>query len=127
MDRKSSQANQGRKPEGLSNGARAAWWGERIRAKEASGLSRRAFCLAFGVSLTGLTYWERKFRDEGRDWGSVETAEVPRFLPVQIRCESGEAAGEGILNAWVGEVRLEVRPGFDAGLLREAVQALRGL
>ena len=127
MERRNSFSNPDRKPEGLSGERRAAWWRERILAREASGLNRRAFCRASGVSLTGLTYWERKFREEGLGPEPSETPDPPRFLPVRIRCASGEAAGGGGLNAWVGEVRLEVRPGFDADLLREAVLALRGL
>lgn len=91
---------------------REVFWRERLERQAASGLSVRAWCALEVVSYTAFLYWRRRLVQQ--------TQAAPLRL---IRVTEGETASGGL---WllVGGVRIEVRPGFDAGLLKQVVAAL---
>lgn len=91
---------------------REAYWGELLARQTASGLSVRAWCERESVRYTTFAYWRRRL--------GQPLAAAPLTL---IRVDGGEEKARGL---WVsvGEARIEVRPGFDAGLLKQVVAAL---
>jgi hypothetical protein len=91
---------------------RRSYWSERLAEQAASGLSVRAWCLGEGVSYATFNYWRGRLK--------AERAVKPLTL---IRLNDGEPAHSAF---WVsvGEARIEVRPDFDAALLRRVVAAL---
>jgi len=91
---------------------RERYWGELQERQAASGLSARAWCARETVSYATFMYWRRRL-------GRTEAVE-PLTL---IRVTDGEAVGDGLWLS-VGGVRIEVKAGFDAGLLRQVVEAL---
>lgn len=90
---------------------REGYWRELLERQAASGLSVRAWCARETVGYATFMYWRRRL---GRT-GAVERLTL-------IRVEEA-AVGDGLW-LWVGGVRIEVKAGFDAGLLRQVVEAL---
>jgi hypothetical protein len=91
---------------------REAYWRELLAKQAASGLSGRAWCVREAVSYTTFTYWRRRL--------GQPAAVAPLTL---IRVDGGEAEACALWLS-VGGARIEVRPGFDAGLLKRVVAAL---
>lgn len=91
---------------------REAHWRGLLERQAGSGLSVRAWCEREAVSYTAFSYWRQRLRQP--------PADAPLTL---VRVDGGEAGASGL---WVsvGNARIEVRPGFDAGLLRRVVAAL---
>lgn len=92
---------------------RAAWQ-ERITAFRASGQTAAAWCAAQQLKEHQLWYWIRRFRST-----TSEQPSPSKFLSVQV-CESSASP----LLVRVGSVAIEVRPGYDAALLRNLVETL---
>jgi hypothetical protein len=91
---------------------RERYWCELQERQAASGLSVRAWCAREAIGYAAFMYWRQRL-------GRTEAVE-PLTL---IRVTEGEAVGDGLWLA-VGGVRIEVKAGFDAGLLRQVVAAL---
>lgn len=92
---------------------REVYWRELLSKQAASGLSVRAWCDREAVSYTAFSYWRRRLAK-------------PQAAPLTlIRVDGGEAETRGL---WVsvGGARIEVRPGFDGGLLKQVVATLAG-
>jgi hypothetical protein len=91
---------------------REDYWRDLLEQQAASGLSVRAWCARETVGYATFMYWRRRL-------GRTEAVK-PLTL---IRVTEGEAVGDGL---WilVGGVRIEVKSGFDAGLLRQILVAL---
>ncbi len=91
---------------------REAYWRGLLARQAASGLSVRAWCARESVVYTAFAYWRRRL--------GQPLATAPLTL---IRVNGGEGNACGL---WVsvGDARIEVRPGFDAGLLKQVVAAL---
>lgn len=87
-------------------------WRSLVDRQAESGLSVRGWCAREAVGYATFRYWRRRL-------GQPSKA-APLTL---IRVMEGEVAGTG-LQLSVGEVRIEVKPGFDAILLRQVVAAL---
>jgi len=87
-------------------------WGSLLEQQAASGLSVRAWCARETVGYPAFMYWRRRL---GR-------AKAVERLTL-IRVTDGEAAGDGLWLS-VGGVRIEVKAGFDAALLKQVVAAL---
>ena len=89
-------------------------WQERLESFARDGKSVRAWCAERGIAEHQFHYWRRRLsegpaKSQGTGW--VALAVVPERAPggVAIR---------------VGRAMIEVRPDFDAGLLRAVVRAL---
>ena len=87
-------------------------WGSLLEQQAASGLSVRAWCAREAIGYPAFMYWRRRLARPG--------VEAPLTL---IRVTEGEAAGDGLWLS-VGGARIEVKDGFDAGLLKQVVAAL---
>jgi hypothetical protein len=95
-------------------------WTERIRAYEASGQTMKAWCTEHNLTLHQLKYWLYKAQRQ------EQAVSVTTFLPVTVARPSGTDAME-FLQIQVGVARIDVRPGFEPGLLRDVVAALTPL
>lgn len=89
---------------------RRAWWLERIAAQAASGWSGRAWCEQEDVSYRSFIQWRRRL---GAAAATKARLSFVRVLP--------EEANGSMVQLRVGSVRIEVRSGFDAVLLRQVV------
>ena len=96
----------------MTKSEREAYWGALQQRQADSGLSARAWCSRELVGYAAFVYWRRR----------LERARAIEPLTL-IRVREREAVGDGLW-LWVGEVRIEVRPGFDAGLLKQVVATL---
>jgi len=94
-------------------------WMERLADYRASGLTMRAWCEERQVSFHKLRYWLRTTKRN-----ESVPAVAASFVPLAV----SEAAETGaLLVVRVGETRIELEPGFNPQLLRDVVQALKGL
>lgn len=89
-------------------------WGARIAEFKASGQSVNAWCTEHNVSSQQLWYWLKKERQQ------ESTEKTVSWLPVNIS-NSGLPSS---LFVRVGEVTIEVNPGFNPKLLLEIVNTL---
>jgi len=87
-------------------------WRGQLEQQAASGLSVRAWCAREAIGYAAFMYWRRRLGQSG--------GVTPLTL---IRVTEGEAVGDGLWLS-VGGVRIEVKSGFDAGLLKQVVAAL---
>jgi len=92
---------------------RKVTWEHRIVAYKASGQSARRWCAENGVNVTQLYYWLKK----------ESTPAEHVWLPVEIKGPATESA----MTIRVGEVTVEVKPGFDPDLLLRVVKTLGAL
>ncbi len=88
-------------------------WIERIAEFEASGLSGAKWCAARGFKENQLSYWRRKLKHQ--------QPEETRWLGLDI----GEP--EPTLTIKIGQVSIELKPGFGQELFVTAVKLLRSL
>ncbi len=93
-------------------------WRQRIAAQEASGLTVAEFCRRNAVSRVGLFAWRRRLRE-----GAAGVGGAGAFGEVQAAPDPVAA----IILELSGGVRLRLRAGFDADLLRQVVRALEPL
>ena len=94
---------------------------------EQSGLRRKEFCAAHGLSMHTLDAWRRRIAGSGSD---------EKIVPVEIvedrRSGMGSEHAESVLRNGQFRVvlahglRIEVDPGFDAAELRRLIAALDG-
>ena len=95
-------------------------WRLRVAEFRASGQSGATWCAAHQIKENPLWYWTHKF--EGEDHTSK--AASSHWLPVEIH-EQVEV-NESLLIR-VGQAAIEVKSGFDAGLLCAIVRTLASL
>jgi hypothetical protein len=96
----------------MTKAERERHWRSLLERQATSGMSVRTWCALEEVGYATFRYWRRRL---GRS-GIV----APLTL---IRVTEGESVGDGLWLS-VGGVRIEVKPGFDAGLLKQVVAAL---
>lgn len=91
---------------------RETHWRRLLEQQASSGLSVRTWCTREAIGYATFMYWRRRL--------AQRTKAAPLTL---IRVLEGDCAAGGL---WllVGGVRIEVKPGFDAGLLKQVVSAL---
>jgi hypothetical protein len=91
---------------------RRLYWNRRLADQVASGLSVRAWCLREAVSYPSFNYWRSRLKAE-RTVPPLTLIRLNDAAPIQTGC-------------WVcvGNARIEVRPDFDAALLKRVVAAL---
>jgi hypothetical protein len=90
-----------------------------VREFRASGLTRRAFCVAKGLSLYSLDWYCSRRRTRTKTNARAASGKAPQWVkvetpvaPAPIRVVCGE------------RLRVEVQPGFDAATLRQVIELL---
>jgi len=114
----------------------AAQWRDRIKAWRASGASAEAFAEGKGFSGKTLRWWSselaRRGREEAKTGSATATATAtaaaaaagPKLARVVRRTRPPMAERDESVLVEVEGVRIVVRRGFDAALLRAVVEAL---
>ena len=97
----------------MTKAERERHWRSLLERQATSGMSVRTWCVREEVGYATFWYWRRRVG---------QTADVLAPLTL-IRLTEGESVGDGLWLS-VGGVRIEVKPGFDAGLLKQVVATL---
>ena len=95
-------------------------WRARLEAFAVSGLTQRAWCAREGSAVHQLSYWRGRCSE-----AAEPTPQAPEWCPLGVMPDA-KSGGEG-MTVRVGAAGIEVRPGFDAGLLRDIVRALEAV
>lgn len=92
-------------------------WVSRIAEYRSSGQKVREWCKEHGVNPNQLWYWLRKENNH--------TSSEPKFswLPVGLNGDDSQES----LTVTVGQVLIDVKPGFDQKLLLDVVRTLTQL
>lgn len=98
----------------MSNLDKQRLWDERIQAFLASGQSQRAWCDEQGLSQHQLSYWLRKHR--AKELRSAGT----RWVNLNSSASSG-------VSLRIGEIVVEVQPGFSQQILVDVMRSLMAL
>lgn len=93
-------------------------WTARIVAYRASGQTMKAWCAEHDLTVHQLKYWLYKAQRQAQDGASTT------FRSVTVNRQSVTTTS---LQLQVGVARIDVRPGFEPGLLRDVVAALTPL
>ena len=90
-----------------------------------SGLRRKEFCAAHGLSMHTLDAWRRRIGGSGSDEKlvPVEIVEDRRAPKSPMQAGSAERSGQFRVVLSHG-LRIEIEPGFDAAELRRLIAAL---
>jgi hypothetical protein len=100
-------------------------WVERIREWRASGQTAREYAQGRGFEASTLRYWASRLSTaEGKAAGA--TTPKARASVRIARVVAVAKPTTASLTVRVGAAQVEVRPGFDRGLLRDVLEALGG-
>jgi len=101
-------------------------WAERVGQWRASGKTAREFAAGQGFEASTLRYWASQLnrtRPGKPVVLSAPAAAVAHVRMVRVRRKPRAASAEAMV-VWIGAACIELRAGFDRGLLREVVDAL---
>ncbi|WP_240421291.1 IS66 family insertion sequence element accessory protein TnpA [Paenibacillus periandrae] len=93
-------------------------WTKRIIAYQTSGQTMKAWCAEQELTVHQLKYWLYK------DQKQTQAGSATTFRPVAVARQSPTTES---LQIQVGVARIDVRLGFEPGLLRDVVAALTPL
>jgi hypothetical protein len=94
-------------------------WREIVERWRASGRSKEAYARRLGVSPITLGWWQWKLAG-----GAPEPTVTPAFAEVVVSETAYEPKSSPDLVVEIGDLRVRVPSGFDAGELRRLVSAL---
>lgn len=107
---------------------RRSMWQQRVAQYSASGQSVAAWCREHAVSEHQMRYWLRRLRNDGAAGETVDQPGALRWIQVGWGDMPGQdAVGSGKASPiliHIGEVAIEVRPGFSPPVLRDVVKVL---
>lgn len=95
-------------------------WEARVADFRASGKTAKAWCDEHQLKLHQLWCWVRK----------IESSRSPKpkaLSPQWVRLPMEGPSSHDVLTLKVGNVALEVRPGFDPALLADVIKVLKAL
>jgi hypothetical protein len=98
---------------------RLGYWRQHVETFEHGGLKRQEYCQANGITVSGLDYWRRRFRE-------LDPADPPSsngWIPLKIGDDSILDPGS-VLCLKIGRLAIEVRPGFNRELLVDVLRAV---
>ena len=94
---------------------------------EQSGLRRKEFCAAHGLSVHTLDAWRKRIAESGPDEKIVPVEIVEERRVSMNSMQAGSLARNGQFRVVLAQgIRIEVEPGFDAAELRRLITALDG-
>jgi hypothetical protein len=98
-------------------------WRKRVAEYRASGLSGSAWCAAHGIKPHLLYYWLRRFRLEDE---TESTSRATQWLPVVVS-DGEQCRPAGRLLVHIGDVAIEVHPGYDTDTLVGLIRVLKAV
>ncbi|SFQ47472.1 IS66 family insertion sequence element accessory protein TnpA [Caldicoprobacter faecalis] len=104
----------------MTHTERGQQWKARIEAYKASCLSAREFCRQHSITTRQLYYWLRK------ETLKEQTGNTVQWLPVSLSSKEDIALSD-FLTVKVAPAVIEVREGFNEGLLLHVVKVLSAL
>jgi hypothetical protein len=96
--------------------SKQAFWTRHVRAFEASGQTRVAYCERHGLAIRSLDYWRGRLSS-----ASGSAAAVPAFVALQVR---PTASAESLLLECAGGAVLRVTCGCDPACLAAVLSGL---
>lgn len=94
---------------------------------ERSGLGRKEFCAARGLSVHTLDAWRRRIAESAPEEKIVPVEIVANRAATKSPKRAAGVAWRGHFRVVLGEgISIEVEPGFDAAELRRLIAALDG-
>lgn len=101
-------------------------WARRIAACERSGMSRRSWCAAHGVSVNTLDYWRRRLRAPTA-WGTEgRRSRRQGLVPIRVQSAPGSLASAAALEvALPSGIVLRTPVSIEVGMLAALVRELR--
>ncbi len=97
------------------------YWKQHIDSWQQTGLSQAEYCRRHNLKHHQLVYWKKRFI---KTETQVSFAALKLDDLLDIRRQPERASLCLVIN---DHFRIEIRPGFDAQLLRQLIFALRGL
>lgn len=97
-------------------------WEARVADFRASGKTAKAWCDEHQLKLHQLWYWVRKIESTRLSKSSGKA-----LSPQWVRLPMEGPSSHDVLTLKVGNVALEVRPGFDPALLADVIKVLKAL
>lgn len=97
-------------------------WEQRIKEFKASGQNQTKWCASHDLNIHQLRYWIRKFNSSD----TVESQNVSNsnWVPIAIDEQIGTRS---YLSVKIGEVTIEIKPGYDPALFLDVVKKLKSL
>jgi hypothetical protein len=106
-----------------------AVWQTRLQNAAQRSVTVESWCKDNGVSVNEYYYWQRRLRYLGSAVADVRTVSKPKSPASKnwVSLEVHEEERSGIpacLTVRISGAEIEIRPGFDAALLRSVVRSL---
>ena len=99
--------------------AKVKQWRQHVESYRSGDLGRKAYCKRNQIKESTFGYWCKKIN---RPEEGLERSTEPRWVPVQIL----EDRSSGI-DVRIGNITLEIKPGFDKALLIELLRTIGSL
>ena len=98
-----------------------SYWKQHIDSWQETGLSQTEYCRQHNLKHHQLVYWKKRFvkTETGTSFVALKFEDL-----LDIPSRPDHASLSLVINNYF---KVEIRPGFDAQLLRQLVFALRGL
>jgi transposase-like protein len=97
-------------------------WETRISDFKSSGQTQSKWCAAHDLNIHQLRYWLKKFSSD--ESTNSRSSRDSKWLPIDVDDQVGETTN---LLVKVGEVTIEVKPGYDPILFLDVVRKLKSL
>lgn len=99
------------------------YWKQHIDSWQETGLTQAEYCRRYNLKHHQLVYWKKRF---------LKTETDVSFVPLKLEdlLDSRIPAGPDAASFFLvinNHLKIEIRAGFDAPLLRQLIFALRGL
>jgi hypothetical protein len=92
-------------------------WQKHVEGFKASGLTREDYSKRKRIQVYQLDYWRKKLSRMSK------TATIlPRNQWVPLKITDGPTEKDSQIDLWIGQVRIEIKKGFDADLLAEIIR-----
>jgi transposase-like protein len=95
-------------------------WAQRLAEYESSGESIKNWCEKQGVRENQFYYWRKKLREE-----KTENDTVVKWLSLGIDNNNRTGLASDFIAVQIGQVKIEIRKGFNQHLFREIIQVLQ--
>ena len=103
----------------MSSNDLSALWEKRLIEYEASGQGVVSWCQEQSIRENQFYYWRRKLR-----LVQVEKGQPVKWLSLDLELGKQKSHYTDSISVHVGQVKIELKKGFDQQLLREIIQVL---